>query len=317
MKTKTLLLALVPVMAIGAMFFQAMANRQTSNVIQVKLSEKTAVIPVQQVRGCSFSHHSSEVLRIGISGVLSPSRTLEDYRELLTFMGHQLDRQVSMILKPTYAELNDLIESKSVDIGVICSLAYVLAHDSFSAELLVAPQINGKTEYYSYLIVARDSPAADLADLKGSSFAFTDPLSNTGYLVPSYQLSLLKTAPFSFFSRYIFTYSHDNSVHSVADKLVNGAAVDSLVYDQLVAKNPEVASKTRVIARWGPYGIPPLVVNPSLDPLLKQQLRDFFLNLHNSPEGQGILTKLGIDKFVTMSDASYDSIREMKKALGR
>ena len=304
-------------MVVAALLFQAMGGKQTQDVIRVDLTDKAEIAPGQQVRGCSFSHHSSDILRIGISGVLSPSRTLEDYRELLTYMGHKLDRQVTMILKPTYAETNALLEGKYVDLGIICSLAYVQGNEDFGLELLVVPQINGEIVYYAYLIVSEDSGAKSLEDLKGASFAFTDPLSNSGYLAATYQLSLLNEAPFSFFSRYIFTYSHDNSIYSVAGKLVDGAAVDSLVYEQLVAKNPELASKTKVIARWGPYGMPPVVVNPTVDPNLKKQLRDFFLDLHNSAEGKRILSNLGIDRFVVIPDDSYDSIREMKKKVGR
>lgn len=102
----------------------------------------------------------------------------------------------------------------------------------------------------------------------------------------------------------------------MAERLVDGAAVDSLVYDRLVETTADIDAKTRIIARWGPYGIPPVVVNPSLDAGLKHQLRTLMLDLHNSPEGMVILNSLGIDKFVSVSDATYDSIREMKAELG-
>ena len=84
----------------------------------------------------------------------------------------------------------------------------------------------------------------------------------------------------------------------------------------MVADNPELASKTRVIARWGPYGIPPLVVSPSLDPQFKQELQDLLVNLHNSDEGAAILGNLAIDKFVVVTDDIYISVREMKEQLG-
>lgn len=148
------------------------------------------------------------------------------------------------------------------------------------------------------------------------ALAFTDPLSNSGHLAPDYQLSLFGETPVSFFGKYIFTYSHDHSITAVADKLVDGAAVDSLVYDQLVASDSELASRTRIIARWGPYGIAPVVVSPALDLQLKQQLQDFFLDLHNSDEGNRILNSLTIDKFVVVPDSIFDSIREMKTNLG-
>jgi phosphonate transport system substrate-binding protein len=201
-------------------------------------------------------------------------------------------------------------------VAFVCTLAYVKGNESFGMELLVVPQMHGEIVYYSYLIIPEESSATRLEDLRDASFAFTDPMSNSGHLAPTYQLSLLGEAPASFFGRYVFTYSHDNSITAVADKLLDGAAVDSLVYDQMVANNPELASKTQVIARWGPYGIPPVVISSTLDPQLKKQLLDFFLDLHNSDEGGRILHHLAIDKFVVAPDDIYDSVREMKTELG-
>ncbi len=306
------LLALVSVAVVVAALFLAVSHSQPQDAIKVSLDEKSAVPPVQGIN----SQPDDNSLRVAVAGVLSPIRTLEYYQELLTYMGENLDRQGSLILKPSYAEINDLVRGQRADVAFVCSLAYVEGNEDFGMELLVAPQMYGKTVYYSYLIVPQGSSATSLEDLRGASFAFTDPMSNSGHLAPTYHLTLLGEAPVSFFSRYIYTYSHDNSITAVADKLVDGAAVDSLVYDQMMASDPELASKTKIIARWGPYGIPPVVVNPALDPQLKYELRDFFLNIHNSDEGRRILDDLAIDKFVLVSDDIYDSIREMKTKLG-
>ena len=92
--------------------------------------------------------------------------------------------------------------------------------------------------------------------------------------------------------------------------------MDSLVYEQMLLKDPDLAGKTRIVARWGPFGIPPVVVSPWMDPDLKQQLRDFFLSLHSTAEGSMILDSLAVDKFVDVPDALYDSIREMTSTLG-
>jgi phosphonate transport system substrate-binding protein len=247
--------------------------------------------------------------------VISPSRTLQSYQELLLYISKKLGRHTTLTLKPTYSEINDLIYGGHIDVAFVCSLAYVKGSEDFGLKLLVAPQIRGQTAYYSYLITPQDSQSASLEDLRGSSFAFTDPISNSGHLVPTYQLSLLGEAPVSFFDRYIYTYNHDNSIIAVANKLVDGAAVDSLVYEYLAGSDPELVSKTKVIARWGPYGIPPVVVNPAIDSGLKQQILDFFLDLHNSDEGYRILHNLEIDRFVLVSDNIYASIREMKEEL--
>ncbi len=309
-------LLLIPIALIAVVLFLGVGGGQADDVTRISLEQTSEVSPVQQISGSVPSDISGNSLRVAIAGVLSPTKTLEYYQELLAYMGQNLGREVALFMKPTYAEINDLVKGQRADIAFICSLPYVKGNQDFGLELLVAPQMYGETVYYSYLIVPQDSTSLSLKDLRGSSFAFTDPLSNSGHLAPSYQLSLLGETAASFFSRYVFTYSHDNSITAVANKLVGAAAVDSLIYDQLIMDNPKLVSQTKIISRWGPYGIPPVVINPALDFQLKQQLQDFFLNLHNSDEGSEILNNLNIDKFVVVPDDAYDSIRDMKTKLG-
>ena len=310
------LLLLVPVITIIVAVFLIVSHNQPQEAIEVSLYQQSDVLPVQENSAEVSSLPNNNLLRVAISGVISPTRTMQSYQELLAHMEQSLGRQITLTLKPTYIEINNLIQGGSVDIAFICSLAYVKGREDFSMEILVAPQVHGQLVYYSYLIVPQNSVSTSLQDLRGGSFAFTDPLSNTGHLVPTYQLSLLGEGPVSFFNRHIYTYSHDNSIVSVANGLVDGAAVDSLVYEHLAVSNPKLISKTKVITRWGPYGIPPVVVSPMLDSRLKQELQELFVNFHNSAEGDKILRSLGIDRFVIVPDSIYDSIREMKKSLG-
>ncbi len=315
-RVKLWLLLFIPVIVLIIAILLVINLGQPQDAIEVSLYDQSQILPVQQVNEDIYKQLDDNRLCVAIAGVLSPSKTLESYQELLSYMSERLGRQVTMILKPTYAEINDLVHGGRADVAFICSLAYVEGNEDFGMELLVTPQVHGDTVYYSYLIVPRDSTNISLQDLRGGSFAFTDPMSNSGHLVPTYQLLLLGETPASFFARYFYTYSHDNSIMVVADRLVDGAAVDSLVYDHLVASDPELASETKITVRWGPYGIPPIVFSPTMDPRLKQQLQDFFLELHKSNEGMKILNDLSIDKFVLGTDGSYDSIREMKTRLG-
>ncbi len=72
---------------------------------------------------------------------------------------------MELVLRRTYAEINDLVESGYVDVAFVCTSAYVAGHDKFGMELLVAPQVNGETTYYSLLIV----PAGKLGLSRTSS----------------------------------------------------------------------------------------------------------------------------------------------------
>ncbi len=250
-------------------------------------------------------------LRVAVAAVISPKGTSESYTDLIAYLGERTGRPAELVQRGTYAEINDLVRTGGVDLAFVCTGGYIRGQQEFGMELLVAPQVDGETVYYSYVIVPADSPAQSLADLRGKVFAFTDPMSNTGRLALLYMLWQMGETPESFLKRTLFTYSHDNSIKAVADRLVDGAAVDSLVYDYMVAQEPQYGAKTRIIHRSPPYGIPPVVVHPALDPQLKAQFRELFLRLHQDERGREILQKLMIDRFVIVDDQAYDSVREM------
>jgi phosphonate transport system substrate-binding protein len=124
-------------------------------------------------------------------------------------------------------------------------------------------------------------------------------------------LARMNETPESHFSRFDFTYGHDKSIRAVAEKLVDGAAVDSLIWEYTARKNPELTALTKIIVMSEPYGIPPLVVRPGIDPELKNRLQAIMLAAANDPEGKEILAGMMIDSFVAGDDKNYDSIRAM------
>ena len=254
-------------------------------------------------------------LRVAVAAVISPQATLDAYGPLLDYLTSKLDRPVQLIQRSTYAEINQLIHSGGADLAFVCGGAYVEGQREFGMELIAAPEVRGETIYYSYVIVPRDSAAQSLSDLRGLTFGFTDPLSNSGHMAPLWLLREMGEPPERFFSHTTFTYSHDNSIRAVADHLVDGAAVDSLVYDYTIARDPTFSRQTRVIAKAGPFGIPPVVVHPDLDPELKAQLRSVLLDITDDPAGRAALDVLLIDRFVAVDDSAYDSIRDMARIL--
>jgi len=260
------------------------------------------------------SARAETVIRMAVAPVISPRETFNSrYRDLLDYVGRKLGLPVELVQGKTYAEINDMVRTGDVTFAFVCTNPYLQGRDDFGMELLAAPEVKGEATYYSYLVVRADSPYGSLSDLRGRTFAFSDPLSNSGRLAPVYQLALAGETPESFFSRSIFTYAHDNSIKAVAETLVDGAAVDSLVYDYWAKTGSEYTSKTKVIEKWGPFGINPVVVRPGLDPALKQRLREVLLGMDTDAAGREILSALLIDRFVVPDDSIYDSVRDMRE----
>ncbi len=276
--------------------------------LEVSLSK---VEPLKSVR----EDNTLQNLRIAIAAVISPKETFILYKELLGYISEKIGRPVKLYQRETYEEVNIMVKNNKLDIALVCSGAYVDGHDEFGMELLVAPVAYGKSVYHSYIIVPKNSEAESWEDLRGSVFAFTDPMSNSGKLSPTYQLARQNETIENFFKKYIYTYSHDRSIEMVAHNLVDAAAVDGLIWEFFNVTNPSLTSRTKIIDRSEPYGIPPIVVPAGLDPVLKEELRILFLNIHKDEKGKKILEKIHIDKFTRLTDNDYGSVRKMKQWL--
>ncbi len=304
-RERTGIAALGLILAASFIFFPAGCDRG-ERVAEVRLEKREALQPGKKMS-------QDRPLRIAVGAMITPRAGFAYYHRLLDYIGEKLGRPVQFVSKDKYEEVNELLKQSDLDIAFVCSGPYVTGHDRFGLELLVAPQAYGKTVYYSYIIVRIDSPLKTFNDLRGKTFAFDDPDSNTGKLVPTYMLARMKESPDTFFKKYVFTYAHDKSIKAVAERLVDGAAVDSLVWEYLDHTDPEYTSKTKIILKSPPYGIPPVVVRPDLDVKTKERLRNIFLNVHKDAAGREILKGMMIDRFVLVNDAAYDSVREMGK----
>jgi phosphonate transport system substrate-binding protein len=250
-------------------------------------------------------------LRVAIAAVISPKGTLESYSPFLRYLETKLNRPVELIQRRTYLEINDLIERGEVDVAFVCTSAYVQGHDTFGMELLVAPQVNGQTTYNSMLIVPADSAAQSMADLRGKVFAFTDPISLSGRAYPTYVVQQLGFTPEEFFGRTFFTYSHDEAIRAVASGVADGAAIDSLVFEFVVTRDPSLKEKVRVIHTSPDFGIPPVVVSPFTRPQVKAELQALLLGMADDPAAQEALTAIEIDRFVLIDDSAYDGVRAL------
>lgn len=254
---------------------------------------------------------SGHVLHVAVGAMVSPQETIVYYQQLLAYLGEKTGRSVVLTQKKSYAEVDRLLEHGEIDIAFVCSGPYAALSRETGVRLLAAPQIKGKTTYQAYLIVGRDSPYQSLEDLKGKVFALTDPDSNSGRLVPMLWLADMGQRPESFFSQTIYTYSHDNSIRAVARGLVDGASVDSLVWDYFASREPEISNHIRVIRVSEPFGIPPVVASGQLPKPLALAVQEALLGMHLDGQGANILNNLHIDRFVPAQPQWYDSVRDM------
>jgi len=255
-----------------------------------------------------------EPLRVAVAAVISPQGSAEGYGPLLKYLSRRLGRPVEMVQRRSYAEVNELIRTGEVDLAFVCTSSYLVGR-SFGMQLIAAPQVDGHITYQAKLIVSADSPARSLEDLRGKVFAFTDPLSFTGRVVPIYWLQQIGETPETFFKRTFFTFSHDDAIYAVARGLADAASVDSLVWDFALRRDPSLADRIRVIRTSEPFGIPPVVTGPHTRPQTIATWQEILLRMDEDPEGKAALQLLDYDRFVAVEDSLYQTADQVEQAV--
>jgi phosphonate transport system substrate-binding protein len=271
-----------------------------------------------EVSGSGQSHmpgSDKRILRVAVSAMSSPRETFSSYEDIIKYIAGSLDIPYEFHQRRTYREINNLIETGQLDFAFICSGAYAELSPDASIEILAVPVTRGNTWYQAYIIVPDSSPAQQFADLEGLNFAFTDLLSNTGYLYPLYRIVEEKEDPDAFFKSTVFTNAHDISIQMVSRGLVDGASVHGMIFEYLVENEPERVRGIRILEKSEYFGIPPVVATFRMDDELKMNVRDILMNMHLDDNGRDLIDKLLIDKFIEGNDTDYDGIRAMRSAL--
>ena len=250
---------------------------------------------------------------VAIASITSPRETFIYYHDLIDFISKKLNRTVLIKEKKTYEEVNNMLARGEVSFAFICSGAYINAKAKKEVRLLVAPIIDHGTYYQAYIITKKNSPVHTFSGLKNHSFAFTDPISNTGFMYPKSLLNKLSTNEASFFSKTIFTYGHDVSIQMVDKGVIDAASVHSLIYKYIERNYPERVQNVKVINESQKFGMPPVVTPENLDDKCFKRLQDIFLTIDKDSTGVKIIEKLGIEKFVKVDDSIYNSVRNLKK----
>lgn len=222
----------------------------------------------------------------------------------------QLKRPVVFVQRGNYREIVDLLLADQVDTAWLCGFPYVL--HARRLHLVAVPLYQAQPLYRAHLIVpSQDTRSWQVGDLAGRIFAYSDPLSNSGWLVPRSELQRGGHDPDRFFRRGFFTFSHRKVVDAVRSGLADGGAVDGYVWDTLVAQHPTATSGVRVAWRSLPHGFPPVVARLGLPQAERDALAAALMHMPASPVGVELLQRLNIDGFERPRAGLFDSIRAL------
>jgi phosphonate transport system substrate-binding protein len=249
-------------------------------------------------------------IRFGLTAVVV-RENLRFLDQWAYYLSQKMGQPVEFVRRRSYREVMDMLESGSLDFAWICGFPYVQNRNPEFIKLLSVPIYKGNPLYHSFIIVHRDSPHQSLEDLKGKTFAYSDPESNSGFLYPQYLLSQNGTSKDTYFRQTFFTFNHAETVEAVAERFADGGAVDSYIWEYMKEFSPDIADKTKVINRSPAFGFPPLVARLGVNLETVWKMERAIKGMNDDPDGSKFLNGLKLDRFGEPSASLFDNIREM------
>ncbi len=252
-------------------------------------------------------------LRIGITAVI-----LADQAAFLSrwaeYLSQRMGTRAAFVARDEYQPILDLLLAREIDAAWICGYPYVRYQSQL--QLLAVPVYQGRPQYQACLIRPRGGEVTvrGWADLRDKVFAFSDPLSNSGWLVAQGQLGAVGLST-SDLRRAFFAHGHRNVAEAVAARLADAGSIDGYVWETMRKLGMAAALQTEVVWQSPLHGFPPLVARASAAPETVDRLRQTLLAMTLDTDGRTLLAGLNLDGFTTAKPALFESIRVLARAV--
>jgi len=236
------------------------------------------------------------------------------FKPLIDHLEKQLDIKVEPFSASDYAGIITAMAHKHIDFAYFGPKSYVEASARAGAEALALELgKDGSKGYYGILITNKNSGITTLeqATNKTRTFAFTDPNSTSGSLVPSVLFYRdLKTPPENLFKEISFSGSHGASILAVKNNKIDVAATNNVDYNRMIEKGAISKDDFNII--WTSELIPgaPMCGRKDLPSSLKAAFTGALMSFNFDKKG---LHKLQNGGYAPVDDATYDVVRYMKQ----
>jgi len=253
------------------------------------------------------------VLTVGFIPAEDSRAMVRQSQAILDIVAKHTGMKIDAFVGSDYNATIEALRAGHVDVALLGPFSYVLATTVAPVEAFAVTVIarTMQPSYKSIIIAAKDSPINSLADLKGKTFAFVDPGSTSGFMVPSAAFIKAGITPEKDFRQVMYSGGHDATIVSVGSGKVDAGAVADRIYERGCAKGLADCNKLKVV--WTSPAIPndPLLYRKTLPEDMKAKIREAFFSVKNLAFGE-----MGtVARFDPATDKDYDPIRDIASAL--
>jgi phosphonate transport system substrate-binding protein len=199
----------------------------------------------------------------------------------------------------------------------LATFAYVMAADRGCAEAAMLAVRYGSPTYNGQFIVRADSGITDISQLAGKTFCRPDPLSTSGWVIPSIMLQGAGVDPDTGLAEVVDAGSHDAVVAAVynGDCDVGATYVDAR--GTVEEDYPDVTEQVVVIALEPDIPNDGVQFQASVPQELRTKIVDGLLAIAATEEGvEALDTAYSWQELMKADDSYYDAFRQILQAAG-
>jgi len=154
------------------------------------------------------------------------SGVTERFTPFVEYLSRELGIKVNLRIANDYAAVIEGQRAGNIHIGYYGPASFARARltgvktDAFVIDV----NSDGSKGYYSVFYVLAKGPYQKLDDLKGKNLGLVDPNSTSGNNMPRFKMNQMGIDPEAYFSKIVFTGSHENAVLALAQGTVDVAA---------------------------------------------------------------------------------------------
>jgi len=154
------------------------------------------------------------------------SGVADRYQPWIEYLSKALGVKITLRIANDYAAVIEGQKAGNIHIGYYgpASLSRAIKVTAGGVEPFVTTiNQDGTVGYYSVAYVKADSPYRRIEDLKGRNVGLVDPNSTSGNNVPRFTLDKMQIDPEQYFSKVVYTGSHENAVIALVQGTVEVA----------------------------------------------------------------------------------------------
>src|ERR1700752_4620477 len=257
-------------------------------------------------------------VRFGVEPYDTAARLVPIYQKVGKLIGDKIGCNVEVYVATGYNAEIEAMRNGKLELGEFGPLGYVLAHQVAKAEAVAAfGAADGKpNSYWASLVTYPGSGIKTVADIKGHSFAFSDPASTSVHLFPAYGLRKAGLDPDKDI-RAIYVGSHTSSFEALYNHKVDAGELNSEQLESATQRGEYHDGVFVFLWKSNPIPTDPITVRGDLPPAFKARLIKVLQNLDLSalPEADRKIMGLSGMRFVPQTDGAYNGIPDLVKTL--